>query len=163
MTRGGASSAKRERDCQSACLGRLFGRRHLGGWRADNYAPLPKDLAITPPGPDIPSEIARFSGVWIAEWNLVGQRSGAELNLDTALVVTKIEPNAKGGFDAQVMQLGTFSGELADWPRQVDTRRRRDRFGRVATNRLDGTKLSGTFTQANGWKNQGKLSRKGTP
>ena len=43
--------------------------------------PLPADLQIIPPGPDVPAERAAFSGVWSGRW---------EGTLDTALVVQQI-------------------------------------------------------------------------
>ncbi|RJQ44668.1 MAG: hypothetical protein C4538_09855 [Nitrospiraceae bacterium] len=44
-------------------------------------APLPPTLNIVPPGPDVPPEIAAFTGVWVGMWNSA---------LDTILVVEKI-------------------------------------------------------------------------
>jgi hypothetical protein len=32
--------------------------------------PLPNDVKIIPPSPDLPKEIAAFSGKWVGEWNI---------------------------------------------------------------------------------------------
>ncbi len=44
-------------------------------------APLPETLNIVPPTPDVPPEIAAFSGVWEGKWRG---------SLDTVLIVEKI-------------------------------------------------------------------------
>jgi len=47
-------------------------------------APLPATLNIVPPAPDVPPEIAAFSGVWEGKW---------KGSLDSILVVEKIDNN----------------------------------------------------------------------
>jgi len=140
-----------------------------------NLAPLPKDLAIFPPGPDIPKEVAAFSGLWIGAWNLVGPRTGARLTLNAALAVTKIERTPEGTYKAAVISswgpsppewgLPTASwvpleGTIEDGVLRVPS------YGaspNIATYRLDGpTALMATYTSRGGtWTDHGRLRRSG--
>lgn len=55
----------------------------LGLAVASQFTPLPSEIRITPPSPDLPQNIASFSGTWYGIWDN-GQT--------TTLVVEKIEP-----------------------------------------------------------------------
>lgn len=52
-------------------------------------AALPEAAAIQPPGPEVPAEYARFSGIWQGAWGG---------NLDGKLAVTRVGPD--GSVDA---------------------------------------------------------------
>ena len=51
--------------------------------------PLPQDIKIIPPGPEIPSPLAKCSGSWLGTWT----NSGYVGSLDSALVVEEIKPS----------------------------------------------------------------------
>jgi len=52
--------------------------------------PLPADTTITPPGADVPADVARFSGAWGDVWT---DRTGAGGSC-TTLVVEEVLANA---------------------------------------------------------------------
>ena len=51
--------------------------------------PLPADIKILPPGPDVPSRAAKFSGAWKGQW--VVQGGGG--SHDGILIVEEIHPS----------------------------------------------------------------------
>lgn len=59
------------------------------GCTSISSAPLPATLNIVHPSPDIPPEIAAFSGIWEGQWIDEQYRHGP----DTILVVEKIDTN----------------------------------------------------------------------
>jgi len=63
--------------------------------------PLPADIAITPPGADVPADLARFSGAWGGVWT---GRSGTG-GPCTTLVVEEVLAN---GYARVVYSIGVF-------------------------------------------------------
>lgn len=119
--------------------------------------PMPPDLRIVPPGPEVPSEVARFAGGWgDAAWGGV---------LPAALVVERV---AADGAATVVYAVGASeqSGIRALWVRMP---------GQVADGRLtlhlrggaeadyaltdDGGHLVGRYTAPQGWPSQAWLAR----
>jgi hypothetical protein len=47
--------------------------------------PLPEDMKVVPPGPDVPANIARYSGIWSGNWSTANKQ-------EVTLVVERIEP-----------------------------------------------------------------------
>src|SRR5262245_50230117 len=63
--------------------------------------PLPPDTTITPPGADVPTDVARFSGAWGGVWTSRGGAGGP----CTTLVVEEILGN---GYARVVYSIGVF-------------------------------------------------------
>ncbi len=118
--------------------------------------PLPPDLHITPPGSEVPAEVARFSGGWgNAAWGGV---------LPTALVVERVEAD---GAATVVYAIGASEqfGLPAQWvrvPGQVADGRLtlRLRGGIAVDYALTGDgHLAGRYTPAGGWRSHAWLAR----
>ena len=69
-----------------------------------NTTPLPWGIKVVPPSPDLPKEIAGFSGTWYGIWD-----NGRA----TTLVVEKIEPSAA----IAVYSYGEYKGKDGGWTR----------------------------------------------
>jgi hypothetical protein len=110
--------------------------------------PLPADLRVVPPAPDVPEALARFSGAWSGAWR---DSRGADAQCNV-LVVEEAHPN---GFLKVVYSVGvspTFGTTAAYQTRT--TARLVDGTLRfvlptasrpVLAYRLDGSELTGTF------------------
>jgi hypothetical protein len=61
------------------------------------WSPLPKDVRVVPPGPEIPPKLARFSGTW--EGTFGSMMDGRQ----ATLVVEEIRPSQSEGFEATVV------------------------------------------------------------
>ena len=57
----------------------------IAGSQLPSDVPLPGDLAVVPPGPDVPSKHAAFSGVWSGQW---------QQTLNHVLVVERVEKSS---------------------------------------------------------------------
>ncbi len=68
------------------------------------FTPLPSNTEITPPAPDLPKNIAGFSGTWYGIWDNGNQ---------TTLVVEKIEPAAA----IAVYSWGAYGDNEGGWRR----------------------------------------------
>jgi hypothetical protein len=47
--------------------------------------PLPEDMKIVSPGPEVPANIARYSGSWIGNWSIPNRQ-------EVTIVIERIEP-----------------------------------------------------------------------
>lgn len=61
------------------------------------WSPLPKDVRVVAPGPEIPPKLAQFSGTWEGTFGRTGDGRQA------TLVVEEIKPSQSEGFDATVV------------------------------------------------------------
>ncbi len=137
-------------------------------------APLPKDLRVAAPPPGVPDDVAAFSGVWVGQWDLVGERTGARAVLDTALAVTKIQSQG-GAYVADVIyswgqppsgwgQIDPASWILVTGHFESNELRVLLNNGARVTYHLDGPKaLSATYLLTSGYKTEGRLARRETP
>jgi hypothetical protein len=83
----------------------LIGNVNLS-YAAPQYTPLPSTTEITPPSPDLPKDLAGFSGTWYGVWD-----TGAK----TTLVVEKIESSTA----IAVYSWGDYKVEKGGWVRSV--------------------------------------------
>jgi len=109
--------------------------------------PLPADITITPPGAEVPADVARFSGAWGGVWT---DRTGAD-GPCTTLVVEEVLGN---GYARIIYSIGVFD----PFVRMPSYRRASGRivegilsFGLPAPSRAEytfrvaGTELAGTY------------------
>ena len=80
--------------------------------QAADEVPLPEDITIVPPSPDLPKEIAAFSGKWQGTWIIARGRS-EKIPRNAVLIVEKIDEQ-----EAKIIYaFGPYSGakELKGW------------------------------------------------
>lgn len=76
------------------------------------WSPLPADVKVVSPGPEVPQELARFSGIWEGTWKTIRNKSqGSNLTL----VIEEIKPVQSGGFEITLVY--SWSGKNAGWKR----------------------------------------------
>jgi hypothetical protein len=94
------------------CLIGIFGYAVFQTQAADEV-PLPKDINIVSPSPDLPKEIAAFAGKWQGTWIIQRGRKGEKIPREAVLIVEEIDKQ-----EAKIIYaFGPFSGvqELKGW------------------------------------------------
>jgi hypothetical protein len=122
----------------------LLGNVNLSS-AAPQYTPLPSTTEITPPSPELPKEIAGFSGTWYGVW---------DAGVKTTLVVEKIESSTA----IAVYSWGEYKGKEGYWGRyewKIEP-------GKLETSSEDGKLTISYFLSEDGRVLKGRLVRKGT-
>jgi hypothetical protein len=94
------------------CLIGIFGYAVFQTQAADEV-PLPKDINIVSPSPDLSKEIAAFAGKWQGTWIIQRGRKGEKIPREAVLIVEEIDKQ-----EAKIIYaFGPFSGvqELKGW------------------------------------------------
>jgi hypothetical protein len=108
----------------TVALGLALSTPVAGAKECQRETPLPADVRLIAPGPQVPETMARFAGVWTGEWEQTG-------GLCQTLVVEEVFAN---GY-ARVIHSHGISPDLA----AVDPNARLPEFGRVTGRIIDGT------------------------
>jgi hypothetical protein len=108
----------------TVALGLALSSQTAAAKECQRETPLPTDVRLIPPGPQVPEAVARFAGVWTGEWEHFG-------GLCHTLVVEEVFAN---GYARVIFSHG-ISQDLA----AVDPNVRLPEFRRVTGRVVDGT------------------------
>ena len=76
-------------------------------------APLPKEVNIVAPGPDVAPELAAFFGIWTGTWEHDYYPTNTHYKRDSVIIVEKIEG------DSVFMVFSLITGQGSSWLRVV--------------------------------------------
>lgn len=79
--------------------------------------PLPNDINIVAPGPEVPENLAALSGKWAGKFSWTGLKGGASGSRELVLVVEKIE----GDQVSVILSFGSDPRSAEKWTRTVGT------------------------------------------
>jgi hypothetical protein len=79
--------------------------------------PLPNDINIVAPGPEVPEKLASLSGKWAGQFSWTGLNGGASGSRELVLVVEKIE----GDQVSVIFSFGSDPRSKEKWTRVVGT------------------------------------------
>ena len=88
--------------CMAVALGLALSTQAVAAKECQRETPLPTDMRLTPPGPEVPEAVAYFAGVWSGAWVDEGREA-----LCHTLVVEEVWAQ---GYAQVIYSIGTYAG-----------------------------------------------------